>query len=45
MIGSEPVMAELDAHDAGKPGDKIAIQFDLAHFILIEPESGKVLAA
>ncbi|TMJ43713.1 MAG: ATP-binding cassette domain-containing protein, partial [Alphaproteobacteria bacterium] len=43
MIGSEPVMAELDAHDAGKPGDKIAIQFDLAHFILIEPESGKVL--
>jgi multiple sugar transport system ATP-binding protein len=45
MIGSEPVMAELDAHDAGKPGDKIAIQFDLNHFILIEPESGKVLAA
>jgi len=42
-IGKEPVMAELDAHDAGKPGDAIAIAFDLSHFILIEPESGKVL--
>ena len=42
-IGNEPVMAELDAHDAGKPGDKIAVQFDLAHFMMIDPESGKVL--
>ncbi|WP_119392118.1 ABC transporter ATP-binding protein [Taklimakanibacter lacteus] len=44
-IGQEPVMAELDAHDAGKPGDRIAIAFDLAHFILIEPDSGKVLGS
>jgi multiple sugar transport system ATP-binding protein len=42
-IGEEPVMAELDAHDAGKPGDEIEAAFDLDHFILIEPESGKVL--
>jgi multiple sugar transport system ATP-binding protein len=42
-IGGEAVMAELDAHDAGKPGDRIAVHFDLKHFILIEPESGKVL--
>ncbi len=42
-IGGEPVMAELDAHDAGKPGDAIAVAFDLGHFILIEPDSGKVL--
>lgn len=42
-IGGEAVMAELDAHDAGKPGDRIAVRFDLEHFILIEPESGKVL--
>jgi multiple sugar transport system ATP-binding protein len=43
MIGGEPVMAELDAHDAGKPGDEIAIALDLAHFLLIDPESGNVL--
>jgi multiple sugar transport system ATP-binding protein len=42
-IGKEPVMAELDAHDVGRPGDKIPIAFDLNHFILIDPESGKVL--
>jgi multiple sugar transport system ATP-binding protein len=42
-IGGEPVMAELDAHDAGKPGDEIAIALDLAHFLLIDPESGNVL--
>src|SRR5262249_7451570 len=42
-IGQEPVMAELDAHDAGRPGDEFEASFDLDHFILIEPESGKVL--
>ncbi|WP_119270164.1 ABC transporter ATP-binding protein [Taklimakanibacter deserti] len=42
-IGQEPVMAELDAHDAGKPGDELKVAFDLDHFILIEPESGNVL--
>ncbi|MGE0004653.1 MAG: ABC transporter ATP-binding protein [Parvibaculaceae bacterium] len=44
-IGREPVMAELDAHDAGKPGDKIEVALDLDHFILIEPESGNVLGS
>jgi multiple sugar transport system ATP-binding protein len=44
-IGGEPVMAELDAHDAGKPGDEIEAAFDLDHFILIEPGSGKVLGS
>ncbi len=38
-------MTSLDDHDAGKPGDRIAIAFDLAHFILIEPDSGKVLGS
>jgi len=42
-IAREPVMAELDAHDAGKPGDQIAVAFDLTHFMLIDPESGNVL--
>jgi multiple sugar transport system ATP-binding protein len=44
-IGADPVMAELDAHDAGKPGDELQAAFDLDHFILIEPESGKVLGS
>jgi multiple sugar transport system ATP-binding protein len=42
-IGPESVMAELDAHDAGKPGDELKVAFDLDHFMLIEPVSGKVL--
>src|SRR4029079_13665317 len=44
-IGADPVMAELDAHDAGKPGDELQADFDLDHFILIAPESGKVLGS
>ncbi|MGE0241882.1 MAG: TOBE domain-containing protein, partial [Parvibaculaceae bacterium] len=44
-IDGEPVMAELDAHDAGKPGDELRVAFDLDHFILIEPESGRVLGS
>ncbi|MGE4253562.1 MAG: TOBE domain-containing protein, partial [Parvibaculaceae bacterium] len=42
-VGGEPVMAELDAHDAGKPGDKIDVAFDMDHVLLIDPESGKVI--
>jgi multiple sugar transport system ATP-binding protein len=42
-IGQELVMAELDAHDVGRPGDELKLAFDPDHFILIEPESGKVL--
>ena len=44
-IGQEPVMAEFDAHDAGKPGDELEASFDLDHFVLIDPESGKVLGS
>jgi multiple sugar transport system ATP-binding protein len=42
-IGNEPVMAELDAHDTGKPGDRIDISFDMDHALLIDPESGRVI--
>jgi multiple sugar transport system ATP-binding protein len=41
--GTETAMAELDAHDPAKPGDAIAIAFDMDRAILIDGASGKVL--
>ena len=32
-----PVMAELDAHDPGKPGDAIEVRFDMRRAVLIDP--------
>ncbi|CAN5439110.1 sn-glycerol-3-phosphate ABC transporter ATP-binding protein UgpC [soil metagenome] len=41
--GGDAVMAELDAHDPAKPGETIAIAFDMGRAILIDGDSGKVL--
>jgi multiple sugar transport system ATP-binding protein len=38
-----PVMAELDAHDQGKPGDEIEAAFDMRRAVLIDRETGQVL--
>src|SRR5205823_11040272 len=42
-LAGEPVMAELDAHDPGKPGDEIEAAFDMRRAVLIDRESGRVL--
>ena len=44
-VDGEPVIAELDAHDAGKPGERIEVGFNMNHALLIDPESGKVLGS
>jgi len=42
-LAGEPVVAELDAHDPGKPGDAIEAAFDMRRAVLIDRESGRVL--
>jgi multiple sugar transport system ATP-binding protein len=42
-LAGEPVMAELDAHDPGKPGDAIEAAFDMRRAVLIDRETGQVL--
>jgi multiple sugar transport system ATP-binding protein len=44
-IAGVPVMAELDAHDPGKPGDAIEAGFDMRRAVLIDRETGRVLRA
>jgi multiple sugar transport system ATP-binding protein len=44
-LGGEPVMAELEAHDVGKPGERLAVDIDMRRAVLIDPASGKVLQA
>jgi multiple sugar transport system ATP-binding protein len=42
-VAGEPVVAELDAHDIGKPGDEIEAAFDMRRAVLIDRETGRVL--
>jgi multiple sugar transport system ATP-binding protein len=42
-LAGEPVMAELDAHDPGKPGDAIDAAFDMRRAVLIDRGTGRVL--
>ena len=42
-LAGEPVMAELDAHDPGKPGDEIEAAFDMRRAVLIDRDTGQVL--
>ena len=44
-LGGEPVMAELGAHDVGKPGERLAVDIDMRRAVLIEPASGKVISS
>ena len=42
-LGGEAVMAELEAHDVGKPGERLAVDIDMRRAVLIDPASGKVI--
>jgi multiple sugar transport system ATP-binding protein len=39
-----PVTAELAAHDVQSPGERLTMWFDMTRAIVIEPESGRVIA-
>jgi multiple sugar transport system ATP-binding protein len=41
-LGGQMVMAEFDAHQVGKPGDRMDIAIDMARAVLIDPQSGEV---
>ncbi|MEZ5926084.1 MAG: sn-glycerol-3-phosphate ABC transporter ATP-binding protein UgpC [Hyphomicrobiaceae bacterium] len=43
-LGGEPVMAELGAHDVGRPGERLAVDIDMRRAVLIDPASGKVIS-
>jgi multiple sugar transport system ATP-binding protein len=42
-LGGIAVTAEVQAHDVGRAGESIEIDFDMNKAILIDPETGKVL--
>jgi len=42
-LAGVPVMAELDAHDPGKPGDEIEAAFDMRRAVLVDRANGLVL--
>ena len=44
-LGGSPIIAEVAAHDAQRPGEHIALDFDLTRAILIDVVSGAVLTA
>ncbi len=42
-LGGTSIVADLDAHDASKPGAKVNIDIDMARAIIIDPTSEKVI--
>jgi len=42
-IGASSVVAEVDAHEGCKPGDKIELEFDMNHAVLIDPATDRVV--
>ncbi len=44
-LGGTPIVAEVAAHDAQRPGESIDLDFDLTRAILIDAASGAVLGA
>jgi multiple sugar transport system ATP-binding protein len=43
-LGGQMIMAEFDAHEVGKPGEKMNIGIDMARALLIDPQSGEVMS-
>jgi len=43
-IGPVPVVAEVDAHENCKPGDKVELEFDMNHAVLIDPANDRVVS-
>ena len=42
-LGREPVMAELQAHDVSRPGEKIPIDINLARASLFDARTEKAI--
>jgi multiple sugar transport system ATP-binding protein len=42
-LGGVSVMAEVGAHEAGKPGDPIAVDLDMNRAVLIDPQTNRVI--
>jgi multiple sugar transport system ATP-binding protein len=42
-LGGVAAVAELDAHDVQKPGERISLEIDPQRVVLIDPESNRVL--
>ncbi len=42
-LGGTSVVADLDAHDASKPGSKVNIDIDMVRAVIIDPTSEKVI--
>ena len=42
-LGGQPVMAELQAHDVSRPGERIAVDINMRRAALFDPASGRAL--
>ena len=44
QMAGHPVMAELEAHDVERPGQKLPLHFDMNRIVLIDPETDLVIS-
>jgi multiple sugar transport system ATP-binding protein len=42
-LGGQPLMAELQAHDVSRPGERIAVDINMRRAALFDPQTGKAL--
>jgi len=42
-LGGVSVMAEVQAHDAQRPGEQIELDIDMGRAVLIDPETDRVI--
>jgi multiple sugar transport system ATP-binding protein len=42
-LAGQPLLAELQAHDVSRPGERIPIDLDLRRAVIFDPQSGKAL--
>jgi multiple sugar transport system ATP-binding protein len=43
-VGSAAVVAEVDPHSGCRPGEKVELEFDMNHAVLIDPATDRVVA-
>jgi multiple sugar transport system ATP-binding protein len=42
-LGGASIVAEFDAHDVSRPGEKTHIDIDMTRAVIIDPETEKVI--
>ena len=42
-LADQPVMAELQAHDVSRPGERMCVDINLRHATLFDPATGKAM--